>query len=134
MKQTFQEISRVFQQVLKYSAIWTNNDSGRLGRLSAYSKSGSSPIVWLTALSDGELLPAWKPYQIELLTKALFTWRQGAPANRATRLEGLEHSPPLHATHLSEIVGRAAANHNKEDGGQQKRFGGKFNVCYHSFR
>ena len=27
--------------------------------------------------------------------------REGAPANRATRLEGLEHSPPLHATRLS---------------------------------
>ena len=66
--------------------------------------------------------------------KALFTWRQGAPANRATRLKGLKHSPPLHATHLSEIVGRAAANHNKQDGGQQKRFGGKLNFFNHSFR
>ena len=26
---------------------------------------------------------------------------------------------------LSEIVSRAAANHNKQDGGQKKRFGGK---------
>ena len=24
----------------------------------------------------------------------LFTWREGAPANRATRLVGLKHSPP----------------------------------------
>ena len=55
--------------------------------------------------------------------KALFTWRQGAPANRATRLGGLKHSPPLHASHLGEIVSRAGANHNKQDGGQQKRFG-----------
>ena len=51
----------------------------------------------------------------------------GCPANRATRLGGLKHRPPLHATHLSEIVGRAAAKHNKQDGGQKKRFGGKFN-------
>ena len=29
----------------------------------------------------------------------MFTWREGAPANRASRLEGLTHSPPLHATH-----------------------------------
>ena len=36
--------------------------------------------------------------------KGLFTWREGAPANRATRLEGLTHSPPLHATHLTEAV------------------------------
>ena len=36
--------------------------------------------------------------------KGLFTWREGAPANRATRLEGLIHSPPLHATHLTESV------------------------------
>ena len=49
-----------------------------------------------------------------------------APANRATRLGGLKHFPPLHASHLSEIVSRAAANHNKQDGGQEKRFGGKY--------
>ena len=55
----------------------------------------------------------------------LFTCREGAPTNRATRLGGLKHSPPLHASHLGEIVSRAAANHNKQDGGQQKRFGGK---------
>ena len=36
-----------------------------------------------------------------LLTKGLFTRREGAPANRATRLEGLKHSPPLPATHLT---------------------------------
>ena len=29
---------------------------------------------------------------------------EGAPPNRATRLEGLKHSPPLHATHLTETV------------------------------
>ena len=34
----------------------------------------------------------------------LFTWREGAPANRATRLEGLTHSSRLHATHLTETV------------------------------
>ena len=65
--------------------------------------------------------------------KALFTWRQGASANRATRLGGLKHSPPLHASHLSEIVSRAAANHNKQDDGQRKRFGDKCIVFYHSF-
>ena len=37
-------------------------------------------------------------------TKGLFTWREGAPANRATRLEGLKLSPPLHATHLTGTV------------------------------
>ena len=37
-------------------------------------------------------------------TKGLFTWREGAPANRTTRLEGLKHSPPLHATHLIRTV------------------------------
>ena len=37
-------------------------------------------------------------------SKGLFTWREGAPANRATRLEGLKHSPPLHATHLTGTV------------------------------
>ena len=68
------------------------------------------------------------------MAKGLFTWRQGAPANRATRLGGLKHSPPLHASHLSEIVSRAVADHNKQDGGQQKRFGGKFILFYHSFR
>ena len=49
--------------------------------------------------------------------KGLFTWREGVPANRATRLGGLKHSPPLHASDLGEIVGRAAVNHNKQDGG-----------------
>ena len=38
------------------------------------------------------------------ITKGLFTWREDAPANRATRLEGLEHSPPLHASHLTGTV------------------------------
>ena len=71
---------------------------------------------------------------------SLFTWREGAPTNqttraiRATRLRGLKHSPPLHASHLGEIVSRAAADHNKQDGGQQKRFGGKLLFFYHSFR
>ena len=46
------------------------------------------------------------------------------------RLGGLKHSPPLHASHLGEIVSRAAANHNKQDGGQQKRFGGKFSFFF----
>ena len=36
--------------------------------------------------------------------KGLFTWREGAPANRPTQLEGLKHSPPLHATHLTGTV------------------------------
>ena len=36
--------------------------------------------------------------------KGLFTWREGAPANRATQLEGLKHSLPLHATHLTGTV------------------------------
>ena len=31
--------------------------------------------------------------------KGLFTWREGALANQAIRLEGLTRSPPLHATH-----------------------------------
>ena len=37
-------------------------------------------------------------------SKGLFTWREGAPANRATQLEGLTHGPPLHATYLTETV------------------------------
>ena len=40
-------------------------------------------------------------------TKRPFTRRESAPANRATRatrLEGLAHSPPLHATHLTGTV------------------------------
>ena len=37
-------------------------------------------------------------------SKGLFTWREGAPANRATRLEGLTNRPPLHATHLTGTV------------------------------
>ena len=45
---------------------------------------------------------------------------------RLTGLGGLKHSPPSHASHLGEIVSRAAANHNKQDGGQQTRFGGNF--------
>ena len=38
------------------------------------------------------------------VNKGLFTWKEGVPANRATRLEGLKHSPPLHATHLTGTV------------------------------
>ena len=40
------------------------------------------------------------------MAKALFTWRHGAPTNWATRLGGLKHSPPVHATQLSGIVSR----------------------------
>ena len=43
-------------------------------------------------------------YKVVLTFKGLFTWREGAPANRATQLEGLKHSPPLHATHLIGTV------------------------------
>ena len=54
--------------------------------------------------------------------KGLFTWKEGAPANRATRLEGLKRSPPLHATHLPGTVSglrelpfeRALSTTNKE--------------------
>ena len=41
---------------------------------------------------------------LAVTTKGLLTWREGAPANRATRLEGLTHSPLLHATHLTGTV------------------------------
>ena len=37
-------------------------------------------------------------------TKGLFTWKEGALGNRATRLEGLKLSPPLHATHPTGTV------------------------------
>ena len=43
-----------------------------------------------------------KPYGS--ITKGLFTWREGAPANRATRLEGLKQCQPFHATHLTKTV------------------------------
>ena len=33
--------------------------------------------------------------------RACLQWREGVPANRATQLEGLKHSPPLHPTHLT---------------------------------
>ena len=39
-----------------------------------------------------------------ITSKGLFTWREGALANRASRLEGLKHSPSLHATHLTGAV------------------------------
>ena len=43
--------------------------------------------------------------EIEMkLRKGQFTWREGAPANRVTRLEELKHSPPLHTTHLTGTV------------------------------
>ena len=34
----------------------------------------------------------------------MFTWKEGAPANRATRLEGLKLSLPLHTTNLTGTV------------------------------
>ena len=40
-------------------------------------------------------------------SKGLFTWKEGVPGNRATRLEGSANSPPLHATHLTGTVGCA---------------------------
>ena len=41
--------------------------------------------------------------QVFLVSKGLFTWREGALANQVTRLGGLKHIPPLHATHLGGI-------------------------------
>ena len=47
----------------------------------------------------------WNLTGPNIFTKAMFTWREGTPANRATRLEGLKHSPPfIHATHLTGTV------------------------------
>ena len=46
------------------------------------------------------LLPSGWLYSLQ----GLLIWREGAPANRATRLEGLTPSPPLHATHLTGMV------------------------------
>ena len=44
-----------------------------------------------------------------LLRKGLFLWRkQGAPADRVTRLGGLKRSPPLNESHLS---GKAGVGH-----------------------
>ena len=37
-------------------------------------------------------------------SKGLFTRSKGAPANQATWLEGLTHSPPSHVTHLTGTV------------------------------
>ena len=64
----------------------------------------------------------------------LFTWREGAPASRATWLEGLKHRPPLHATRLTGTVSglrglcfeRPLSTTNKM-ADQKKHFGGKFN-------
>ena len=42
----------------------------------------------------------------------------------------MKHRSPLHVSHLGEIVSHSAANHNKQDGGQQKRFGGKFIIIF----
>ena len=33
-------------------------------------------------------------YGVGNKSKGVFTWREGAPANRATRVEGLKHNPP----------------------------------------
>ena len=71
-------------------------------------------------------------------SKGLFTWKEGAPANRATRLEGLTDSPPLHATHLTETVSEMCglsfepplSTINK----MKKRFGGKLIFFDGSFR
>ena len=41
---------------------------------------------------------------MEIPFKGLFAWRRSAPANLATRLEGLKHSPPLHAIHVTGTV------------------------------
>ena len=64
------------------------------------------------------------------IDKGLFTWREGAPANRATRLEGLTHSPPLitwnspnwDSEWAAWAILWAAAKHNKQNGRQRKLF------------
>ena len=63
-------------------------------------------LNFISSYSHGPtLLFSWSRF------KGLFTWSEGAPAHRATRLEGLKHSPPLHGTHLtgtaSELHGQS---------------------------
>ena len=51
----------------------------------------------------------WKNWKLALKysqrrrnhSEGVFSWREGVPPNRATRLEGLTHSPPLHAAHTN---------------------------------
>ena len=63
------------------------------------------------------------------LCKGLFTWREGAPANRAPRLERLKHSPPLMQLRPNRgsewaawVIFWAAAKHNKHNGRPRKLF------------
>ena len=58
---------------------------------------------WVTQLAS-RLSCQGRGREQQSLIKGLFTWREGAPANRATRLEGLKHSPPLYATLLTRTV------------------------------
>ena len=51
----------------------------------------------------------------------MFTCREGASA---TQLGGLKHGLPLRAAHLNRLAW-AVGQHNKQDGGQKNRFGGK---------
>ena len=57
---------------------------------------------WCMMLSNAIALTFSKVWNIT--PKGLFTWREGAPANQATRLGELKQSPPFYATHLSGIA------------------------------
>ena len=57
-----------------------------------------------TCETSHTVFPPFTRHQIKRFLRGLFTWREGAPVNWATRLEGLKHSPPLHATHLTGTV------------------------------
>ena len=45
---------------------------------------------------------------IQAMSWGLFTWREGAPANRVTRLEGLTHTPYSKMAAASDDLGRVA--------------------------
>ena len=66
---------------------------------------GGDTLKTLSLRRSGGHLEVRKRYPVaHSMFKGLFIWWEGAPANRATRLQGLKHSPPLHATRLTGTV------------------------------
>ena len=95
-----------------------------------------SPQFAAAQNKTAELTTKESCFSVYLYT-GLFTWRESAPANRATRLGGLTHSPLLHATHLTETVSEMcglSAKPNKQNCRPKKRFGGKLIFFDRSFR
>ena len=85
---------------------WVKNEEMTEGKMADRASKSRPPPPPPPPLAQGLDPPVLSLARGNLGSNGLFTWRESAPANRATRLEGSENGPPLHATHLTGTVSK----------------------------